>query len=126
MGWNSHDNRIESLPFFENEENRADDHSKTDQGIPLEFFLKIDNRKNTKNDERDHFLYRFELRGGELPVAQTVCRHLETIFKECDQPTHHDHNEQRRALILEVPVPRNGHKNIRNDQQNDRGHGLLD
>ena len=47
-------------PLFENNEDRPDHHGKAGKIIPFQFFLQIDNRKDAKYDQGNHFLDRFQ------------------------------------------------------------------
>ena len=68
--------------------------------IPADFFFEIQDGKNTENNKSNDFLDGLELRDGEHPAADTVGRHLETIFRENDQPADQDGEHERGILIL--------------------------
>jgi len=68
--------------------------------IPADLFFQIKDRKNAKDSKDDNFLDGLELRDGEHPAADTVGRHLETIFRENDQPADQDGEHERGILIL--------------------------
>jgi hypothetical protein len=53
-----------------------------------------------------------ELRSVEFVGADTVCRHLETIFEKSDAPASDDDLPQRLVAIFQMAVPREGHENI--------------
>jgi len=52
-------------------------------------------------------------------AAGAVGRHGEAIFNEGDSPAHQHHCHERNQLELEIPIPSNGHKQIRADEEND-------
>lgn len=66
--------------FFENKEARQDDKQETYQIIPAEVFFEIEDGEERKNSQGDDFLDGFKLGGSQFPVAQTVGRHLKTVF----------------------------------------------
>ena len=90
--------------------------------IPADLLLKIKNGKNAKDNKGDDFLDGLELRGGKRPVADAVGRHLETIFREGDQPADQDGERERSVLVFQMPVPREGHEDVGNDQEDDGCH----
>jgi hypothetical protein len=112
-------------PFFEDEENRRDDEPKTDEVIPLQLFFQIDNGKNAEHDECDDFLNCLELGARELVRANSVGRHLETVFEERYEPADQNDLPQGNFPEFQMPVPGNRHENIRNSQQSDSLHSFL-
>ena len=53
-------------------------------------------------------------------MANPVGRHLETIFDEGNPPACQNDNPQRRVLVFEVPIPGDGHEDIRYGEQENR------
>jgi hypothetical protein len=104
--------RPDFLPFLENEKGRSDNHAETDDVVPSHPFFKIENGKDTKNNERDNFLNRLELSGRIFTIADAVGRYLKTIFDERNHPADQNHFPQGGISELQVPVPRKRHKNI--------------
>jgi hypothetical protein len=47
---------------------------------------------------------------------QPVCRHLKDVLKKRDRPANQDHLDQGFALVLQVPVPGDGHEYVRDHQ----------
>lgn len=90
--------------------------------IPADFFFEIQDGKNTENNKSNDFLDGLELRGGKCPVTYTVGRHLETIFREGDQPADQNGEHERGIFILQMPIPREGHEDVGNDQEDDGCH----
>src|SRR5690606_22160741 len=50
------------------------------------------------------------------------CRNLEAVLEERDQPTDEDHYPQRMMFELQVAIPCERHKYVRNRQQHHRAH----
>ena len=65
-----------------------------------------------------------ELAKIEARVADAVGRHLDQILEQRDSPAHQRRDDPRSlAQVFEMRVPRKGHEDIRNHQQDD---GLRD
>ena len=58
-------------------------------------------------------------------MADAIRRHLETILDKGNAPAHQNRNSQGRVLVLQMPVPGDGHEDVGHRQQKDRVHGLL-
>ena len=50
-------------------------------------------------------------------MANPVGRHLDTILDEGDRPARQSDNPQGRGLVLEMPIPGDGHENVGYGQQ---------
>ena len=55
-------------------------------------------------------------------AANTVGRDLKAVFKESDSPANERDLPQRHVLVFQVAVPRKGHKNVGEEQQNNCDH----
>jgi hypothetical protein len=111
--WTDNRQKENQLPLFKHEKYGPDYHQETHNIVPLEFFFQIENRKDTEDDQGDHFLNRFQLGGWELITSDPVGRHLKAILTECNQPAEKDYLWQRRLFEFEVPILGKGHENIR-------------
>ena len=56
-------------------------------------------------------------------MPDPVCRDLEAVLKEGNQPADQNYNPKGRTLVFQVAVPGKGHKNIRDCQKNYSFHG---
>jgi hypothetical protein len=65
----------------------------------------------------------FELGGRESCVADAVGGNLKTILGKGDQPAYQNHQKYRFIFEFQVAVPREGHKDVRDRQQQNRFHG---
>lgn len=75
-----------SFPILKDKEYGRENEYKADQVVPLKFFLEVEYCEHHKNHKRDDFLNGFELKSGELAIADSIGGHLEAIFKKCDAP----------------------------------------
>jgi len=62
-------------------------------------------------------LNRLELSAVEFVRVDAVRRHLETVFEEGDPPAREDYFLERFAAEFQVVIPREGHEDIRYDEQ---------
>jgi hypothetical protein len=53
----------------------------------------------------------------EFAGADTVCGYLETAFEKCDAPTGDDDFPKSFFALFQVPIPREGHKDIGDDEK---------
>ena len=106
----------------ESKSHRANQAYKRRAVVPSDLLAKVEPRKNGKNRQRNHFLDNLELKGGKFPIPKPVGRNLKAIFKKSNEST--DDNDQKERLVLELqmPVPRNGHKNVGADEEQDSSH----
>src|SRR5690606_32989291 len=82
----------------------------------------VPDREGGEHDEGDHLLDHLELRGGELPVAPAVRRHLEAVLEEGDAVGDQHHLPERLVAKFEMPVPGDGHEHVRGDEKQDGRH----
>jgi len=91
--------------------------------VPFNIFAEVPPGEDDEHAERDYFLDDFQLKHGELTVTDAVCRNLKTIFREGDQPAHHDGGEKGRLAVFQVPVPGEGHEYIGANKKQNGFHG---
>jgi len=91
--------------------------------VPFDVFAEIPPGKDHEHAQRDHFLNDFQLKRGELAVTDAVRRHLKTIFREGDQPAHHNGGEEGRLAVFQVPIPGEGHEDVGAEKQQNSFHG---
>lgn len=97
--------------------NRADQAERGPKVIELDFLFHIKGRKSSEDDHGDHFLDDFELRKRIVIAPPSIGWDLKSIFEQCNSPAHNNHVKQRRmSMLLQVAVPREGHKDIRNEK----------
>jgi len=80
--------------------------------IPLQRFPEIRDREDGEYAQRDDFLDRLQLRCRILIRPQAIGGNLKAILHRSDQPTNDNGLPQWRFAKLQVPVPREGHKDI--------------
>ena len=114
-------NQIESahtLTFSpEREDHRAYEAHERSGVTPMHWLLQVQPREDDKHRQGDDFLNDLELKRAEGTVPDTIRRHLKAVFRQRDHPTDQNGNQQRRTAVLQVPIPRSGHKQIRTEQQ---------
>ena len=93
--------------------------------VPLQLLAQVQDGKNRKHRQGNHFLNSFELSRGEFVRADAVRWNLETILKESDTPTCEDDLPQRLTPVLKVAIPRKRHEDVREDEQKDGSHNYL-
>ncbi len=93
--------------------------------VPLQLLAEVQDGKNRKHRERNHFLNSFELSCVEFVGTDAVRRYLETILKESDAPTREDDLPQRLTPVLKVAIPGKRHDDVREDEQKDGSHNYL-
>src|ERR1019366_8475380 len=94
-----------------------------DEIIPREFLLQKRNREADEDDERDNLLNDLELESRELAIAEAICRHRQAVFEQRDRPRDHDRFPKRPGVtVFQVPIPSEGHEDVRQNQQKDGGH----
>ena len=57
-------------------------------------------------------------------MSNAIRRHLEAILDEGNPPARRNHNPQGRVLVLEVPIPGDGHEDVGYGEQQDCVHEL--
>src|SRR5690606_23023121 len=80
--------------------------------VPAQRFLHVEPREEREHHRRDRLLHHLQFDHRELPRADAVGRHLQAVFEERDAPARQDHDPQRRRLVLQVAVPREGHEHV--------------
>ena len=98
------------------EEDSADDQRIRDNVVPLQRLAKHQVGNYCKDDQCDALLHDLQLCNGERLRPQPVCRHLKDVLKKRDRPANQDHLDQGFALVLQVPVPGDGHEYVRDHQ----------
>ena len=79
-------------------------------------FVQIVNVKHDKDSERDHFGDNLELRSRIRFVSHPIRWNLETIFEKRDPPACENHDPERFGSELQMPIPREGHEAIGNNE----------
>lgn len=87
--------------------------------VPADLLAEIEHRETAEDHERDDLLNDLELRGRVNRIAPAIGGHLQAVFEESDAPAYENDDEQRLALELQVAVPRDGHEEVRADEQRD-------
>jgi hypothetical protein len=80
--------------------------------IPPELFAEVEGDKYPEDYQRDHFLDHLELDWGKVARADAVGRYLEAVLKQGNEPTHYDYLPEGLVLILQMPIPSNGHEDV--------------
>ena len=107
---------------MEDEEHAQDQAGEAGGVVPFQFVAEIGDGKDREDQQSDNLLNGLELRSGKFVRADAVGGHLETILKESDAPAGEDDLPKPLAAILEVAVPREGHEDVGDRQQQDRAH----
>src|SRR5215475_529488 len=105
-----------TVSLIEHKKYCSDDKRECDDIVPSELLSQVSDGENRKDDQGDDFLDSLELSRGKLVGPDPVCRHLETVFREGDQPAQDDRHPQRRLAESQVSIPRKGHENIRDSE----------
>ena len=116
--------------FHKNEIDGANDEQEGQNVVPMQVVaLKHNVRDDGENGQRNTFLNDFQLHERErtavVDEAETVGRHLAAILEKGDGPREADDGNQRpvvadaRLLQTKVAVPREGHKNVAENEQDD-------
>ena len=103
-------------------EHRSNDQQERDSVIPTELRVEIQHGEDAEDDQRDDLLHDLQLDGRELRRAPAVGGNLETVLGKRDQPTDEDRDRQWRLLEFQVPVPREGHEDVGDRQQQNGEH----
>jgi len=112
-------------PRVKDKERRRHQASPRCRMVPPQVLPKIKQREHRKHHQRNNLLHHLQLHRAEPLCPQPVRRHLKQVLKEGNPPAHQNHLPQRLLPELQVPVPRKGHKNVREDQQHNGPHGYL-
>src|SRR5262245_29688244 len=88
------------------------------QIVELDRLAQKPDRERDKDAECDHLLQDLELGDVETLMADPVRRHLQQVFEEGDAPTDERRHVPGLAIqSLQMPVPGEGHEDVRRDQQ---------
>src|SRR5882757_5723179 len=112
-----------TLELMEHEERPGHQTAESSKVIPVQLVAKIKRGEHPKHRQRDHLLNHLQLIRREGLRADPVGRYLQAVLKEGDAPTDQNHLPKRHLAKLQVPVPREGHKNVRANQQQNGPHG---
>src|SRR3954469_2152182 len=97
-------------PFLKNEKRASANQRETDQMIPADRLLEIEQRKSGENQQCDHLLHGLELRRRINRVAIAVGGHSEAVLDERDRPARQDDAPQRHLFEAKMTVPRERHE----------------
>ena len=103
------------------------EHKRNKMVHPETLCLEEHRRECNKDEQCNHLLYNLKLDEGERTSvhirSNAVCRHLETILKEGNEPAYGNYPEQAplgQHLVcpkLQMTVPRQSHETVGNHQQ---------
>ena len=119
----------EPILLHKDEIDGANDEQEGQNVVPMQVVaLKHNVRDDGENGQRNTFLNDFQLHERErtavVDEAETVGRHLAAILEKGDGPREANDGNQRpvvadaRLLQTKVAVPREGHKNVAENEQN--------
>src|SRR5215469_7309586 len=111
-----------SLPFVKYEHDSQDHADESSDVVPFELLFEKEHREEREDHERDHLLNDLQLRGCKAIRTNTIRRNLKAVLEEGDTPAHENHLPQYRLAVFEVSVPREGHEDVGDGQQDDGGH----
>src|SRR5205085_9209999 len=106
----------------EREKDRPDDERVGDKVIPPERLTEEKIRYYGKDHQSNALLHDLQLRDAERLRAYAVGRNLKDVFKERHRPANQDHPDHRLLFVLQMTIPRYSHKDVRDDEQDDRLH----
>src|SRR5258708_25572501 len=107
---------------MEHEEGPSHQAAKRGEVVPMQLVAKIKGREDPKDRQRDHLMDHLELVRRKGLRANPVGGHLQAVLEESDAPTDQNHLQQRYLAKLQMPVPREGHKDVRANQQQNSPH----
>lgn len=89
--------------------------------------------EDREHRQRDDLLNDLELPdrigAAEFGASQAVCRDLEAILEQGDEPAHQDNGQEPETLEMrlegDMAVPRKGHEGVRDDEQYDSGESAV-
>lgn len=87
--------------------------------IDGEALAEVPDGEDGEDGEGDDFLDGFEFGGGVVGAADAVGRDGEAVFKKGDAPTDEDDDPEGAAGEFEVAVPREGHEDVRQEEEQD-------
>src|SRR6185369_1199415 len=88
--------------------------------VPSDLFAQIKHGEPTKNHQGDYLLDDLQLGRRIDRIAPAICRDHQNILEKGNAPAGQDHQQQRFVLVLQMPIPREGHEDVRRHQQQDR------
>jgi hypothetical protein len=115
-----------SLELVEHEECAGDEAAECGEVVPVQLVTKVEDAEDPEDAERDDFLDNFELVGRKGARADAVRGNLQAIFEERDAPADEDDFPEWDGFEFEMTVPREGHEDVRADEQDDCPHVELD
>ena len=111
-----------ALELVEHKERAGHEAAKRRKVVPMQFVAEVKRREDAKDGQRNDLLDHLQLVGRKGLRPDPVGRHLEAVLEEGDAPTHQDHLPQGHLAKLQVPIPREGHKDVRADKQQNGPH----
>src|ERR1017187_5841055 len=91
--------------------------------IPRKFLLQKRGREYDEDDDLDNLLNNLKLVCREVAIPEAIRRHRQAVFEQRDAPRDQDRLPERPAVtVFQVPVPGEGHEDIRQSQQKDGAH----
>src|ERR1035441_8664989 len=91
--------------------------------IPRKLLLQKRGREDDEDDDRDNLLNNLKLVSREVAIAEAIRRHRQAVFEQRDSPRNQDRLPERPAVtVFQVPVPGEGHEDIRQSQHKDGAH----
>src|ERR1700678_4340105 len=88
----------------------------------MQLVAKVKRREDPEHRQRNHLLNHLQLIRRKGLRADSVGGNLEAVLEERNAPAHQDHLPQRHLTKLQVPVPSEGHKDVRADEQQNGPH----
>ena len=85
--------------------------------VPANRLVQIEVRENNEDRQSDGLLDDLQLISGEVAIANAIGRNLKTIFAKRDQLANDDDFQKWRGAMFQVPIPREGHKHVGNDEK---------
>jgi hypothetical protein len=88
-----------------------------DHIIPPKRLSQVEIVEQQENHDRDHFGQDLKLDRRKSFITEPIGRHLKAILEKSDAPTDENDDPEWLRGVLQVTVPRECHKGVRNDQQ---------
>jgi hypothetical protein len=85
--------------------------------IPLHQFTHVQNLEGHKHAEGQHLLKRFQFSDAKIPLTMPVSGNHEAVLEKRKAPAYENYLPGRSKRKLQMPVPGEGHKNIRAQQK---------
>ena len=109
------------LPFLENDVGGQHDEGETQDVVPAQGLVQIEDGEEREDRQGDDLLDGLQFRRVEVAVTDAVGRDLQHVLEKGDAPADEDDHGQGHALVLQVTVPGEGHEDIGEHQQADCG-----